>query len=482
MSTLKEKTIKSLFWKMLERGGYAIVLMVVQIVMARLLTPNDFGMLAIIVVFVNIGTVIAQSGFNTALIQASDADELDCSTAFWLSFAAACFLYLIVFVSAPFIAEFYDNPNLISPLRVLALMMPLNAFNSIQIAIVTRNMEMEKTFISTLLSVVVSCVVGIAAAVLGLGVWALVIQQLSYVFVSCVVLIVCLKWIPKARFSIARAKSLFGFGWKILVSGLLNTGYQSLYNLVIGKQFSEQELGLVSQGERYPSAITSVLDGAIQPVMLSAIAKVQDDVSAVKEMVRRAMKTSSFLVVPVMVCLALVAEPLTCILLGEKWLEAVPFIQMFCFVYAFNPIHTSNLQALNGMGRSDVFLKLEIIKKSYGVVIILFTAFVIRDVYAIVVGLVVSAILSTFVNAFPNKELIGYTYGEQVKDIAPIFAIAGVSALGASLLGLLGLPDWATLVLQAVFMALLYIGLSWLFRLEAFGYLRATVNEYRNKM
>lgn len=278
-------------------------------------------------------------------------------------------------------------------------------------------------------------------------------------------------------FSFSRAKQLFSFGWKLLVSGLLNQIFQSLSDLIIGKQFSAIQLGLISQGKKYPQAIGSMLDGAIQPVMLSAVAHVQNDLAYVKRLVRRALKTSSYLIVPCMALFAVVAEPVVKLLLGEQWLPAVPFLQMYCFVYALLPIHSSNLQALNGMGRSDLFLKLELIKKAYGIAFILIGAFVFQNVYILVGSYILSGVLSTFVNAWPNRKVISYSYLEQVRDICPAFLLAAASTALAIPVGMLGLPDISTVLLQAAVMAAAYLGLSKLFKVEALDYLLATAKE-----
>lgn len=270
---------------------------------------------------------------------------------------------------------------------------------------------------------------------------------------------------------------MLGFGWKLTISGLLETGYQSLSDLIIGKQFTASNLGLVSQGKKIPMVIGNSLDGAIQPVMLSAVAHVQDDMAYVKRLVRRALKTSTYLIVPSMILLAVVAEPVVRLLLGEQWLPAVPFLQMYCVIYMLLPIHTSNLQALNGMGRSDLFLKLELIKKVYGVVFVLVGAFVFQDVYVLVGSYILSGVISTFVNAWPNRKVIGYSYIEQVKDICPAFLLATVSAAVAFPIGMLALPDVAVVLLQADVMAACYLGLSKLFKVEAFDYLLATAKE-----
>ena len=476
-NNLKAKTVTSLFWKLFEKGGRAVVELVVQIVMARLLAPEEFGALAIMLVFVNIGNVIVQSGLNTALVQADEIDEADLSTVFWLSFGASLVLFAVVFAMAPVIEDFYAMPYMVWPLRVLGFLLLVTAFNSVQVAIVQRELQLRKVFIATIVAVTTSGVVGIGAALSGAGLWALVVQQLVYQVVNCLVLGLQVRWFPRFIFDRLKARKHFGYGWKLLASGILDQGYQSLSDLIIGKQFSASSLGLVSQGKKYPQALGSMLDGAIQPVMLSAVSRVQEDVAYVKRLVRRALKTSTFLIVPAMTLFGVCAEPIVRILLGDKWLPCVPYLQMYCFIYALLPIHTTNLQALNGMGRSDLFLKLELIKKAYGICFILFAAFVLKDVYLMVVMYMLTGIISTFVNAWPNKKVIGYSYGEQLRDICPAFLLSVASGALAWCVTLAGLPSFPTIALQCVVMASAYLGLAKLFRVEEFGYLLATAKE-----
>lgn len=477
MSTLKSSTIQSLLWKLFERGGRAAVELIVQIVMARLLAPEQFGMLSIMLVFVNMGNVIVQSGMNTAIIQAESIERIDCSTVFWMSFSVSLVLYIVVYVAAPTIASFYSSPELIWPLRVLALMLVINAYNAIQIALITRKLDMQKVFRATIASSLVSAVIGIGCALSGAGIWALVVQQLSYQLVNCAMHAIQLDWRPRMEFSAKSARRLFGFGSRLLASSLLDQAYQSLSDLIIGRQFSTSELGLVSQGKRYPQAIGSVLDGAIQPVMLSAVSRVQSDRDNVKRLVRRALKTSTYLVVPAMTLFAVIAPVLVPVLLGAQWVEAVPFLQMYCFIYALLPIHTTNLQALNGIGRSDLFLKLEVIKKAYGAAIICFCAFFLRDVHLMVAGYMVSGVISTFANAWPNREVIGYSYGEQVRDICPAFVLSAAAAIPALLISLLPINSFETIMMQLLTFIVIYLGLSALLRVEALTYLLNTLRE-----
>lgn len=479
--TLKTQAISSLFWRFFERGGSGLVAMLVQIVMARLLSPDDFGALALLAVFVNIGSVFVQSGLNTALVQSPDEDEADYSTVFWMSAAIAAVLFVVIFLCAPWLADFYENAVLIWPLRILALVLLLDAYNSVQVAKVTKDLELRKTFNATLAAMVISGIVGVATALLGAGLWALVFQQLVYQGVTCLALRLQVAWRPRLVFKLDRARLLFGYGWKLLVSGLLNTGYQSFSTLIIGKQFSANELGFVTQGEKYPQALGSMIDGAIQPVMLSTVARIQDDKRAVKELTRRALKTSSFLVVPVMGALAICAEPLVSLLLGEKWLPSVPFFQIYCFAWALYPIHTSNLQALNGIGRSDLFLRLEIIKKVYGIIILCTAAFALHSIYAIVLGVALASVISCFVNAFPNRYIIKYGYLEQVQDLAPAFLLTAISAVVPWVLSLWNLPDLLKILICPTLMAALYLGAAKLLKVEELEYLIATMRELKSE-
>ena len=474
-SELKSSTIRSLFWKLFEQGGSAVITLLVQVVLARLLAPDEFGMLAIMLVFVNVGNVIVQSGLNTAIIQAPDANESDYSTVFWMSFAVSLALYALLFLAAPLIAGFYEMPDAVSPLRVLMLVLVVNSYNSIQEAIVARELQFQKTFRATVSAGVVSGAMGIGVALAGGGIWALVAQQLAQQSCKCLVLAYQVPWKPRRVFDGARAARFFRFGWKLLASGMLEQLYQGLSDLLIGRVFTTSDLGYVSQGKKYPAAIGTLLDGAIQPVMLSAVSKVQGSRKQAKRLARRALKTSTYLVVPCMLLFAAAAEPVVRVVLGEAWLPSVPYLQLYCVVYALLPVHSTNLQVLNGMGRSDLFLRLEIVKKILGIAVLSFTVFVLRDLHAIVMGYIVSGIIATFINASPNRRVIGYSYLEQVRDICPAFLIGFLAAGVSTLVRLTGLPDVPLILLQALVMTVAYLGISLLFRVEELDYLLNTV-------
>lgn len=459
----------------MERGGSYGIQFIVQIVLARLLAPEQFGVIAIVMVFINLAQVFVQSGFNTALIQKKDADEVDFSSIFYLSLGIAGILYILMYISAPFIADFYEHEILIPVLRVLSLTLFAGAFNSIQNAYISRKLLFKKLFKSSLGAITISGAIGIIAAYQGFGIWALVIQQLVNQISITIIMWFTVRWRPKLLFSFSRVKELFSYGWKLLVSSLLNVLYMDLRTLIIGRIYNKSTLGYYNQGQLFPKVIVSNIDGSIQSVMLPTLAAHQDNKNRVKEMMRRAIVTSSFIIIPMMVGLAVIAEPLVKIILTEKWLPSVPFIQIFCISYALMPIHTANLQAINAMGRSDIFLKLEIIKKLYGLIILALS--LPFGVYALAIGSVLSGIISSFINAYPNKKLLDYNYKEQILDIIPSLLISLVMGVVVYTFNFLGITDWKILILQIITGIVIYFGLAKIFRLECYNYLVATLRQ-----
>ena len=477
---IKSKVISSLFWKLMERGGTQGIQFIVQIVLARILVPNDYGIIALIAIFIVVANVFVQSGFNTALIQKKDANETDFSSVFYLSLFVASLLYLILFFAAPFIASFYGIPQLISVLRVLSITLFFGAFNSIQNAAVSRKMEFKKLFFSSLGAIVVSGTVGIVMAYSGFGVWALVAQQITNQFLITVILWFTVKWRPRLLFSFERIKGLFSYGWKLLVSSLIDALYTNLSSLIIGKIYKPEMLGFYNRGNQFPAIIVSNIDGSIQSVMFTALASHQEDKQRVKDMMRRSIVTSSFIVFPMMIGLAVIAKPLVNIVLTEKWLPCVPFLRIFCASYALYPIHTANLQAINALGRSDIFLKLEIIKKIIGVAILGVTIF--YGVYAIAIGILIVGIISTFINAYPNLNLLNYSYKEQLRDIIPSLILSLVMGAVIYSLNLLNMAAWLTLIVQICVGGVLYLWMARKFKLECFTYLLLTCKDiFRNR-
>lgn len=465
------KIIHSLFFKFMNLGSTQIVSFIVSLILARFLTPAEYGMLSLLLIFTNLATIFVQSGLNTALVQKLDADDMDFSTVFWASMGTATVFYVLLFLNAPFIAVFYDMPDVSIYLRVLGLILFPGAINSIQLAKISKEMAFQKLFKCNLVGLLASSVVGVTMAYKGFGVWALIAQQLTNQTVNCFTMLVVVNWRPRLMFSVSRFKKLFGFGWKLLLSGLLNAIYTDLRNLVIGKKYDAATLGLYSRGQQFPSVLISNIDGSINSVMLPALAEKQNNKVEAKSMMRRAVKTSSYIVWPMMIGLAVVADSTVRLILTEKWVGCVPYLQILCISYAFMPIHTSNLQAINAMGRSDVFLRLEIIKKIYGIAILVIAVVCFESPLAIAVSGVVSGLISTFVNASPNKKIMNYSYFEQMRDIIPSLILS--VTMGAIICPLSWIidSDFLLLVSQILLGVVSYIALSAIFKVEAYRYL-----------
>lgn len=468
-TNMKSKVLSGLFWKVMENGGTQGIQFIVSIILAKLLTPEEYGIVGLITIFITIANVFVQNGFNTALIQKKNADDVDFSSVFYLSLGVAAVMYAVLFAGAPLIAAFYEEPELVLIVRVLAVILFFGAVTSVQNAVVARRMEFRGLFFATLAAVIISGLLSICMAYKGMGVWALVGQQIAYYFFLMLVLFITVSWKPGLLFSITRVKTLFSFGWKLLCSSLLDTVYNNIYGLVIGKAYNNEVLGYYNRGDQFPKLITNNLGVAIQSVMLPAFSASQSDKPRVKSMVRRSIVTSSFVILPMMAGLIAVAEPMVLVILGEKWLSCVPFLKLMCVAYSFWPIHIANLQAINAMGRSDTFLKLEIIKKTVGVAgLIIGIGF---NVYILVILKAVIDFLCTFINAWPNKKLLDYSIIEQWKDILPSAAISIVMGICVFSIQFVISNAVICLIVQIVIGALVYLGLAKLFKLESFNYL-----------
>ena len=449
--------------------------LIVQIILARLLLPADYGIIALIVVFISISQVFVQSGLGTALVQKKNVTDADYSSVFFLSLVIALVFYCILFLGAPFIAAFYNQPLINPVLRVLGLTLFFGAINTIQNAVIARDFLFKKLFVSSLGAVILSGGAGIAMAYSGYGVWALVGQQLTSIMALCLFMWFTVKWRPKLLFSLIRVKELFSFGWKLLASSLIDMTVMNLSSLIIGKLYPASMLGYYTKGQEFPHLLMSNVNSSIQAVMFPAYAKNQDKRPIVKQIMRRALVTSSFLVFPAMAGLAAIAEPLVKLLLTDKWLICVPFIQIFCAVYAFWPIHTANLQAINALGRSDVFLRLTIVKEIVVLVVLAITIPI--GIYAMALGRIATGVISMTINAYPNKLLLEYSFTEQWRDLMPAL-ILSLIMFGAAYSALfLGLPAWATLILQIGVGVVVYIGLAWMLGLEALTYVMNTMKQ-----
>ena len=467
----------------MERIGSQLITAIVSIVLARILMPEDYGIISLVTIFITICDVFISSGFGNALIQKANADEVDFSSVFYASLAISAVLYVVLFFTAPLLAGFYENDIITPIIRVMGLRLPIAAVYSVQQAYVSRNMQFRKFFVATLVGTIASGGVGIGMAYGGCGVWSLVGQNMTNVLVNMVVLFFVVRWTPKLIFSFKKIKGLLSYGWKLLVSGLLETGYNQLRGLIIGKMYTTSDLAYYDQGDKYPALIANNINSSMNSVLLSAMSKRQDDREKVKQATRKSIRLSAYLLMPCMIGLACVAEQFVHVILTDKWLPAVPFIQIMCVVYAFYPIHTANLTAIQAMGRSDLFLILEVIKKVVGIAGILISMWF--GVLWIAIVSVITTVMASFINAYPNKKLLGYSYWEQVKDILPAIGVSILMGIPVYLMNYLPISSVIILVLQILAGMALYIAFSAVFKMDSFlflwGFIKGLVNRKLKK-
>ena len=471
--------LSNFFWRFAERCGAQIVSLIVSIVLARILIPEDYGTVALITVFTSILQVFVDSGLGTALIQKKNADDLDFSSVFFFNFIVCIILYVCMFFVSPLIAKFYHNFQLVPIIRVLSLTIIISGVKGIQQAYVSKNMLFKRFFFATLGGTIFSAFIGIWMAYHGFGVWSLIFQQLSNNAIDTLILWITVKWRPKKMFSWQRLQTLLSFGWKLLVSSLLETVYNNLRNLIIGTMYSSADLAYYNQGDKYPMVLATNINSSIDSVLFPTMAGVQDNKDRIKQMTRRAIKTSSYIMAPLMMGMAFCAEPLVKIILTEKWLPCVPFLRIFCITYMFWPIHTANLNAIKAMGRSDWYLRLEIMKKVVGMIILLSTMWF--GVKAMAYSMLLSSFMSQIINSWPNKKLLGYGYLEQIKDFSPSVFLAVIMGIIVYYIGYIPLPIFATLIVQILCGIIIYIGISFAIKLETFEYLLGMVKLYINR-
>ncbi len=465
----KQKVVSNLIWRFMERFGSQLVAMVVQIILARMLDPAVFGTVAKVTIITTILLVFVDSGMANSLIQKKDPDDLDFSSVFYFNMAFCLVLYAGLFAAAPAIARFYDDAQLTAIVRVLGLTVVVAGVKNVQQAYVSKTLQFKRFFFATLGGTLLSAAVGIVMVFCGFGVWAIVAQQLTNVTVNTAILWLTVGWRPKRMFSFERLKGLLGYGWKLLVSGLLDTVYNKLREIMIAVFYTDADLAYYNRGMTYPNLLVENINASIDSVLLPVLSAEQDHKEQVRNMTRRAIRISTYVMMPMMMGLAVCAEPLIRLLLTDKWLPCVPYLRIFCFSYAFYPLHTANLNAIKAMGRSDLFLKLEIIKKVFGVIILLVTLQ--YGVYVMALSLLFTSVMSQLINSWPNAKLLDYAYGHQLMDMLPAILLSLVMGAAVYPIQLFGWSDWVTLPVQVIAGAAVYILGSVIFRLDSFSYL-----------
>ena len=446
--SLKDKTIKGTIWSAADAFLGQGVTFLVGLVLARLLSPDEYGLIGICLIFNTVLNGIVDSGFSNALIRKKDVTDTDYNTMFFTNLGISLILYALLFACSPLVSQFFGRPELTSLVRATGLVLILNALSITQVTILTKRIDFKTKTKASLISAILSGVVGIAMAFTGFGVWALVGQMLTKQLLYTLCLWVFNKWWPTLKFSITSFRYMWGFGWKLLVSGLLNNIWNQLYQVVVGKFYSPATLGQYTRSHEYANIFSSNLTTIIQRVSYPVLSEIQDDKHRMVEGYRRVIKMTMFVTAICMISLGAVAEPLIYCLIGPQWHEAATYLPLICISMAFYPLHAINLNMLQVLGRSDIFLYLEIIKKIIGIVPIIIGIFV--DIYWMLVASILIGFVSLYLNSWYTGKALGYTFWKQLRDIAPSFGIAFTIAISVFFFKYLPMSNWVILPIQIV--------------------------------
>lgn len=469
MSTItRNNVVKSLFWKLLERTGIQLCSFAVLIVLARLLTPTEYGTIAIVNILLSVATALIQGGMNTALIQKKEIDKLDINTVFYASAAVFALFYIVLYSTSGFFASFFKQPILEEIIPVIALTLFVGAVNSIQLALLSRQMKFKQIFYCSLIPTIISGIVGIILAYFGWGVWALVAQQVTVHLTQMFCMFIVTRWFPSLQFSFKRLKEIWGFSLNIMLSNLLTSIFLEIRSLVIGKFYTAAELSYFEKGRYFPKIIMTNINSSILSVIFPVFSSMQDDIGKMKQSLRRCLKVSSYLAFPAMTLLAVAAEPIIVFLLTEKWIEAAPFMQVFALTYMIMPLHQSNIEVIKALGKGGIILKLDILRK-----VVELATLIIALRYgplAIAIGAFIASVISIFINLSPNRKLIGYSYSEQFKDILPTTLITLVTGIAVYPIHYLELTPFITILIIFTLGAIVYILQSKIFKIDSFEY------------
>ena len=469
--TLKQKTIIALTWSFIDNSARQGVQFIAGIILARILAPREFGLIGMITIFIAVSESFINSGFSNALIRKKECTQADYSTVFYFNLTIGVIFYLTLFFSAGMISAFFDEPQLKAILQVIGLVLIIFALTIIQRTILVKRIDFKLLTRISVISALLSGIIGISMAYAGFGVWSLVARTLAGAFFTSFFLWLWNRWKPALVFSIQSFKELFGFGSKLLLSGLIDTVYRNVYYLVIGKYFSAQELGYYTRASQFKAVPSQNISGVMSRVTYPVLAQLQDNKELLKAAYKRLVKSVMLISFVLMIGLSAVAEPMIITLIGEKWRPAVIYLQMLCFVGMFYPLSSLNLNMLNVLGRSDLFLRLEIIKKILAVPTIVIG--VIWGIKVMLAGMMVNTLIAYYLNSYWSGRFINYPMKEQVKDILPSLCLALFSGLIVFMAGRwLPFGYLVTLICQLALGAFITIGVCEIFRMDSYRYLK----------
>lgn len=459
MNSLKEKTINGLFWTVSERISSQIIKLIVSIFLARLLEPSEFGLISMLLIFTALAQSIVDSGFGTAFIQKKDADQKDASSIFFFNISIGVLFAGILSLASPLIAEFFQEPILAPITRVLSLVLIINAFSFLQNSILTKTMNFKTQMQVSLIETLTSGVIGIILAYKGFGVWALVIQIISASLLQASLLWFFSSWRPSIIFSLTSLKSMFSFGSKMMVGGIINTFFTRLYETFIGRMFSAVDLGFFTKARTFESSIVQTTSYSLAKVLFPIMVPLQEENNTLKQAFSKTIRLSLFFHFPFMITLLATANPLFRVLLTDKWAPSVPYFQLLCIVGLIYPLHILNLTVLKIKGKSGKILKLEIIKKPLMVLTIIITFR--WGILGLLYGMIAYSVIEYFINSFYTKSLIGYSQWEQIKDLLPSLSTSCVMGITMYFISLIKINSYLMMIfMQAIVGVTVYFLIS----------------------
>ena len=477
-----KKIIAGISWTFTERITAQVASFIVSIVLARLLDPSVYGLLALANILISIMNALSLTGFGPSLIQKKEATITDFSSTLLFSFFVGICAYLVLFLSAPLLSSFFNADGLTSVIRVTGLVLITASVNVIQRAYLIRNLQFNKLFVSSLFDSFASAAIGIFLAYKGFGIWALVAQLLIKSVTDIVVLIFISDFRPKLVLSLKSIKEIYQYGWKLILASLIDALYEQSRSIVIGKKYNESDLAYYDKGMQFPTLFINNINTSIANVMISAISREQDDLSRVRNMVRKSVKTSSFILFPLLIGMMVCSRAIISILLTDKWLPSVPYMQLLCVAFMLKPIQTAGMQGILAIGRSDLYLKVRTAQKIVGLTVLLVSALCWDTPLAIAAGEVVAYVLFFMIIAIPNRNCIDYRIKDQLFDLLPQLLIAAVMGAAVFAVGYLlsGIPTIITLIVLVVVGGIIYIGVSYLFKISAFCEMKSIIQLFVN--
>lgn len=475
---LKERAVGGAIWKFAEKLGMQLMQIVIQIVLARILLPEDYGIIGLLSIFINISDVFILQGFTTALIQKKDADSIDYSSVFFANLLMSVVIYGVFYLISPAVSRFYNTPALCDVMRVMSINIIIGAFCAVHNAIVSKNLQFKISFIRNIANTVTQGIVGIGMACLGCGVWSLVGSKIAGTFVGMVILCATVNWKPQFVFSLQRIKGLFQYSSKVLATNLLNTIFNNIHSLIIGRYFSTVDVGYYQRGQQIPQAAMTAVDGSLTEVLYPTLSLLQNEPERLKSALRRSMKTSMYIILPMLTGLMITARPLTLLLLTDKWLPSVPFMQLTCLITMFWPL-SARSHALNAIGRSNVTLKLSIISKVLTLVMIVVC--IPLGIYAIMWGTLIASFASFWITSIYAKKYLNYFIKELFSDIESSILLSVGMAFVVVFLSKIKMALLLSLMLQIFGGVVFYIALSAVLHLESFEYLLGMIRPVLKK-